>query len=264
MALGFLESDFSTIIKITIWCLLPLYGSFLGLTTPFLGKAPSLGAFKKWCGEEAFAVTTYQTQLLFFFGSLIAMASYRGHEGSFCQGQLVLTQIGAKLLFLVLTGLGAALGFAIVVGGTGFRVSTLGFSTWHLGPSLATLWGLLPLGTQLTTSLLVLELIGVALIWALSSSTSISTPSLHRTSTTAPGLVYALVVFVWASGISALGLLIGLGLTGLEGGVLNHLGSRGLCYPEAKGGFVGFVEVLFLTVLSFKFLMGGGQFLLLT
>ena len=73
------------------------------------------------------------------------------------------------------------------------------------------------------------------------------------------------MIFVWASGISALALLVGLGLTSLEGGVLNFLGAKGLtkglCYPAQS--WVGAGEALFTLVLCLKFLMGGGQFLLL-
>lgn len=126
---------------------------------------------------------------------------------------------------------------------------------------MAVLWALLPLATQLTTSLLILELIGVALVWALSSITSSSNLNVQRASSSAPGLVYALVIFVWASGISALSLLAGLGLTTLEGGSINFMGTKGL--TDTGRPFIGVSEAILTLVLLLKFLMGGGQFLLL-
>ncbi len=85
---------------------------------------------------------------------------------------------------------------------------------------------------------------------------------MQRASTSAPGLVYALVIFVWASGISALSLLAGLGLTTLEGGVINFMGVKGLTGTGKP--FVGISEAVLTLVLLLKFLMGGGQFLLLS
>ena len=83
----------------------------------------------------------------------------------------------------------------------------------------------------------------------------------QRINPSAPGLVYALIIFVWASGISALSLLIGIGLVALEGGTLSYVG------PLSLGGlgrpYTGAGEALLVFVLLFKFLMGGGQFLLL-
>ncbi len=101
----------------------------------------------------------------------------------------------------------------------------------------------------------------MGLVWGLSSSASNSSPAVQRASTSAPGLVYALVIFVWASGLSALGLLTGLGLTTLEGGALNFVGCRGLANPDRA--FIGLSEAALALVLVLKFLMGGGQFLLL-
>lgn len=73
--------------------------------------------------------------------------------------------------------------------------------------------------------------------------------------------MYALVIFVWASGISALSLLIGVGLVALEGGALSFVGPLGLNSLQRTS--MGGGEALFVFVLLFKFLMGGGQFLLL-
>jgi hypothetical protein len=74
-------------------------------------------------------------------------------------------------------------------------------------------------------------------------------------------LVYALIIFIWASGLSALGLLLGVGLTALEGGAINALA------PSNLGGstqaYFNIADGLLTLVLLFKFLMGGGQFLLL-
>lgn len=163
MVSSFLEADFSAIIKVVVWCFLPIYGSFLGLTLPFLSKTPNLTTprTKSWGGH---AIEIYQTQLCFFFGTLLAMAAYRGHSGWICLGQLHLTNLNAKFLFLALFGLGAPLVTSLVSGIGLSKEGTLGFSAWHLGPVLATLWGFLPLTTQLTTSLLILELIGVGLV----------------------------------------------------------------------------------------------------
>lgn len=261
MTLSFLEADFSTFIRVVVWCFLPLYGSFLGLILPLLSRAPNLTTSRNrsW---GACAIEAYQMQLCFFFGTLVAMAAYRGHSGWVCLGQLSLTSFNVKLLFLTLFGLSAPL-VTSAVAGLGFsKAGTLGFSAWNLGPTLVSLWGFLPLTTQLTTSLLVLELIGVGLVWALSSISVHPSLDVQRPSTAAPGLVYALVVFVWASGISALALLMGMGLTGLEGGAINFLGSQNLGLSERA--HIGVGEALFTLVFLFKFLMGGGQFLLLT
>jgi len=163
-------------------------------------------------------------------------------------------------LFLILGGLSLPLAASTVIGLKTERPGAMGFSMWYMGPMLATLWGFLSLTTQLVTSLLVLELIGVVLVWSL-SCTNPSLPLDPAKVGRAPGLIYALVIFVWASGISALTLLMGVGLTGLEGGLVNFPNSSSLTCQEnlpTRGG-----EVFFTTVLLFKFLMGGGQFLLL-
>lgn len=195
MCLHFLEADFSTALRITVWCLLPIYGALLGLSFPFLSKAPNLPA-KAGISEGGAMVEVRHNQLSFFFGIVIAMASYRGYEGSFCQGQLSLSQPNIKFLFLTLAGLGTSLVASIPISSRSPQAGTLGFSPWHLGQTMAVLWGLLPLTTQLTTSLLILELIGVTLVWALSNVNSYSTCKDQRSWGSTPGLVYALVVFV--------------------------------------------------------------------
>lgn len=127
MLANFLSADFSSFIQVVVWCFLPLYGSFLGLAIPFLSKAPSTATSKKWSSDTATAVV-YQTQLLFFLGTLLALTCYRGHAGPLCQGQLSLTQPGARFSFLILYFLGAALGVSTAVGATVQRANSLGFS----------------------------------------------------------------------------------------------------------------------------------------
>lgn len=119
-------------------------------------------------------------------------------------------------------------------------------------------WGLLPFATQITSALLVLELVGVGLIWALTSLAAPSNPTVGGAGHGPGSLVYAIVLFVWASGLSALGLLVALGLNGLNGGFLNFLTPLD---PSATSQ--GLVEALLAIVLAFKFLVGGGQFILL-
>jgi hypothetical protein len=127
MLLSFLDADFSSFIQVVVWCFLPLYGSFLGLTIPFLSKAPALATSKKWVSDAATAVT-YNAQLLFFFGTLLVLTCYRGYAGPLCQGQLNLTQAGAKFSFLILYFLGAALGASKAVGAAALKANSLGFS----------------------------------------------------------------------------------------------------------------------------------------
>lgn len=115
--------------------------------------------------------------------------------------------------------------------------------------------------TQLTTALLLLELIGVVLIWALTSLTSPASTLAFRSATNAPKLVHALILFVWASGLSALSLLLGIGLTTLEGNSVNFLMPAMLALLPQDEASLG--SALFALVFVFKFLIGGGQFLLL-
>lgn len=55
---------------------------------------------------------------------------------------------------------------------------------------------------------------------------------------------------------------MGLGLTGLEGASVSFFGSPSL--GSAERAYAGCGEALFTLVLLFKFMMGGGQFLLIT
>jgi len=80
MMSSFFGSDFSTAVGVVVWCLLPLYGCFLGLALPLLSKAansstPSQGY------EDVGALKVYQIQLFLFVGVISAMASYRGYAG---------------------------------------------------------------------------------------------------------------------------------------------------------------------------------------
>ena len=92
------------------------------------------------------------------------MAAYRGHAGPMLHGQLSLAPSSVRFLFLVSSMLGIALAASPAMGAGALRANVLGFSTWHLAPTLVTLWALLALTTQLTTSLLILELVGVGLV----------------------------------------------------------------------------------------------------
>ncbi len=114
--------------------------------------------------------------------------------------------------------------------------------------------------TQLMTSLLVLELVGVVLVWALTHTASSAARSEHGSAANSPRLVYALITFIWASGLSAITLLIGLGLTSLEGAQFNFF----LSSLDGGLGAAGspFTSSLFAFTALFKFLMGSGQLLL--
>ncbi len=137
MMFSVLNADFSSVVQVVVWCFLPLYGAFLGLTAPLLSKASTLTAPKPM--KERSPAGLYHTQILFFMGSLMAISCYRGYAGSFCQGQLGLTQFGAKFSFLILYVLGAALAISTAMGAATSGASSLGFSVWYLGPTLAVL-----------------------------------------------------------------------------------------------------------------------------
>lgn len=111
----------------------------------------------------------------------------------------------------------------------------------------------------MTSALLILELVGVALIWALTSLTAVSA-SPTRPSSGPNTLLYGVILFVWTSGLSALSVLLALGLGGLNGCLYGPFLPLGLAAPQ---GGVGLAEGLLATVLAFKFLIGGGQFILL-
>ena len=137
MMFSALNADFSSVAQVAVWCFLPLYGAFLGLALPLLSKASALTAPKPRGGQAPEGL--YYTQTLFFMGSLMVISCYRGHVGPFCQGQLGLTQFGAKFSFLILYVLGAALATSTAMGAATSRTSSLGFSVWYLGPTLAVL-----------------------------------------------------------------------------------------------------------------------------
>jgi hypothetical protein len=81
----------------------------------------------------------YHTQLLFFLATLLILTCYRGHAGPLCQGQLNLSQSGAKFIFLVLYFLGSALAASTAIGAAALKTNSLGFSMWYLGPTMAVL-----------------------------------------------------------------------------------------------------------------------------
>lgn len=125
MFFNFLETDFLSFVRVVVWCLIPIYGSFLGLSLPLFTKGPSLGIRG---ARETLAVEVYYTQLLFFFGGLMAMASYRGHADWAFQGQIILAQPNVKFLFLVLLGLSCPLLVSTVNGLGVVKGGPLGFS----------------------------------------------------------------------------------------------------------------------------------------
>lgn len=113
---------------------------------------------------------------------------------------------------------------------------------------------MLPFVTHVTTALLVLELIGVGLVWAISSG--LNKEGGQRLSG-GFGSAYSLILFIWASGISALALLIAMGLGLLNGVTLGPIPTLGL---NAVGS--GSAEFLLAMALILKFLIGSGQFIL--
>ena len=206
--------------------------------------------------EGGRGASTLLAQVALLGGALSLIALYRGHEGSLAQGQLALGAAPLRLQALAL-GLGLA-GLSFAAPTAGYRAlanPTLGLRPGALAPLMLALWALLPLVTHLSTALLALELVGAALVWAVAS-----TPA--RGGRPAPsgaplGVANGVILFVWASGLSALALLVALGLSGLATG-LGGATPTGLGAPQ---GFLG--GSLVAVVISFKFLVGGGQFLLM-
>jgi hypothetical protein len=186
--------------------------------------------------------------LLLLFGAVAVLALYRGYEGSLAHGQLVLSQPTARLHSLVMALGGLALAWAAATP-TPRTQTASGLAGGAVAPATLALWALLPLTAHLPTALLVLELVGVSLIWAI-----VSNPTTARVRGSAAGglgLLNGVILFVWASGLSALALLMGLGLAGLSG----HVAVVGA--PSSLWG------AFLAAVLSLKFLVGGGQFLLM-
>jgi hypothetical protein len=136
MIFNFLDADFLALMRVVVWFFIPVYGSFLGLGLPLFTKALSMGGLKRRLGETL-VVEVYYDQLLLFFGSLAVMVSYRGHADWALQGQIILAQPNVKLLFLVLFGLSCPLLTSTVSRLGALKESSLGFSAWHLGPTLA-------------------------------------------------------------------------------------------------------------------------------
>jgi hypothetical protein len=253
MATPLLGSSFASLLGLITWVALPLYAVAVGLA---LAHSRPHTADESAVPEGGQGTSTLLAQLFLFGGSLALIALYRGHEGPLAQGQLFL---GAGPLRLQAAALGLGLvGLGFAAPASGYRAlanPTLGLRPGALAPLMMALWSLLPLVTHLSTALLVLELVGAALVWAIASTPS---RGAHPGPTGAPlGLANGVVLFVWASGLSALSLLITLGLSGLGSG-LGGSTPLGLGSPQ---GFLG--GALVAVVISFKFLVGGGQFLLM-
>jgi len=114
----------------------------------------------------------------------------------FFQGQLSLSGAVVKFIFFMASALGVAM---LIVRGFNRSVNKpthLKFTLWMMGPCLACFWCLLPMVTQLTTALLILELAGVALIWALTNLTNATSTLAFRVTLSAPKLIQALILFV--------------------------------------------------------------------
>lgn len=248
-----LNASFGPMLGLVTWVALPLYAVALGLylahyrpqTTDESGRLEGSGASR-----------LLATQITLLGASLALTALHRGAEGGFAQGQLTLGA-GALRLQTVVLALGG-LGLAFLAPVMSYRALTgpaLGLRPGSLAPLVLALWALLPLVTHLSSALLILELVGVALIWGVTGSPSRG-GSLDPAG--APlGVANGVILFIWASGLSALALLLTLGLSGLGAGLSGGT-PLGLGGPKGLlgGGFVA-------AVISLKFLVGGGQFLLM-
>ena len=110
------------------------------------------------------------TRAVHLGGALALTALYRGPEGAVAQGQMALAPGPVRLhaLVLALGALGGAF-MAPAWGRDALASPTLGLRPGSLAPLTLALWGLLPLVTHVSTALLVLELVGVGLVWAVTS-----------------------------------------------------------------------------------------------
>lgn len=150
---------------------LPLYAAGLGLGIAFArphtadeGARPEVGG----------GPSTLLAQLWVLGGALALISLYRGYEGPLAQGQLVLGAGGARLSAAV-WGLGG-LGLVFLVptsNAAALANPALGLRPGSLAPLTLTLWSLLPLVTHVSTALLVLELVGVGLVWAVTSTPAV-------------------------------------------------------------------------------------------
>jgi len=253
MAAPLFGSSFGALLSVVTWVGLPLYAAGLGLGIAFSrphtadeGARPEVGG----------GASTLLAQLWVLGGALALTALYRGYEGPLAQGQLALGAGGARLSAAI-WGLGG-LGLAFLVPASSSLAlanPALGLRPGSLAPLTLVLWSLLPLVTHVSTALLVLELVGVGLVWAVTSAPA---PGRAGAPAGAPlGVANGVILFVWASGLSALALLLALALAGLGSGVAGGA-------PLGLGGPQGFLGgALLSVVISLKFLVGGGQFLLM-
>ena len=108
---------------------------------------------------------SFANQLLLVVGSLLLLFCFRGAEGGLVQSQLHLGAGSSKLSYLVWGVAGGGLALLLpTVGLTALKGGTLNPPLWCLGPACAAWWSLVPLTTQLTSALLLLEIIGATLI----------------------------------------------------------------------------------------------------
>jgi hypothetical protein len=232
---------------------LPLYAAAIGLGLAHSRPHTTDESARPEVGGGA---STLLAQM-WLMGGAVALASlFRGYEGPVAQGQLALSPAVTRLHATAL-GLGG-LGLGLLVPTVGHRAllnPALGVRMGSLAPLTLALWGLLPLVTHVTTALLVLELVGVGLVWAVASAPG-GGPA-GATAGAPLGVANGVILFVWSSGLSALALLLALGLAGLSGGA----GGGGPAGLGAPTGLLG--GALVGVVVSLKFLVGGGQFLLM-
>jgi hypothetical protein len=168
MSGGFLHSSFGATLALITWVALPLYAAALGLA---LAHSRPHSTDESARPEVGRGPSTVLAQVSLIAAAAALTALYRGYEGPMAQGQLALGAAPSRLHALV-TGMGA-LGLGLLVPTMGYQALTnpvLGLRVGSLAPLTLVLWSLLPLVTHLTTALLVLELVGVSLIWAITSA----------------------------------------------------------------------------------------------
>lgn len=189
-----MNSSFGTILTIAFWVFTPLYSVAVGLAASSLVENPIVKT-RKDVSHGALGRSGWLSQLLLCLSAAFALSLFRGVEGPFAQGQLSLTLPALGLHSLAELILVVSLPLASVIyNQAGAVTSPTGLGLWGLGPLLGWTWLLLPFVTHVTTALLVLELVGVGLVWAISSSNQ--TPDEGVRANGGSGASYALVLFI--------------------------------------------------------------------